>query len=68
MKRSTEKFLFDKSDRPKLIRWAERHNPCVILDSHAVNNPQYPGGFTYDLVIGVNAIEELISKENSFEK
>ena len=68
MKRSTEKFQFDKSDKSKLISWAERQNPCVILDSHATDNPEYPKGFTYDLVIGVGSSEELTSNENSFDK
>lgn len=51
----------------KLIQWASQFDPCVILDSHTENNPDYPGGHTYDLIIGVGKKEEIVCCQNSFE-
>ena len=68
MDRITESFQFKEIDKSKLIEWAQTHNPCVILDSHATQNPDYPNGFSYDLIIGVGVVAELSSNENSFDK
>jgi para-aminobenzoate synthetase component 1 len=68
MKRITKKFEFSSEHKNRLIQWASLHKPCCILDSHSQNNLDYPQGFTYDLIIGVESIEELFSNKNSFEK
>tara|TARA_R110002050_G_scaffold200492_1_gene335359 strand:+ start:17451 stop:18767 length:1317 start_codon:yes stop_codon:yes gene_type:complete len=68
MKRTTEIFYFESNQKDKLVQWASAHEPCVILDSHASENEDYPNGFEYDLIIGVEAIDSLKSWDNSFEK
>ena len=68
MDRISESFHFEITDKPKLVAWASKQNPCVILDSHQAQNTDYPQGFTYDLVVGVSSIDEISSSENSFPK
>ena len=66
MKRISRSYTFN--DHEKLRAWASQFNPCVILDSHSLQNSDYPQGFTYDLLIGVGAHDELISNKDSFDK
>ena len=68
MNRISEIFHFQKEHKAKLIQWASKQHPCVILDSHAAQNPDYPNGFSYDLIIGVGAFDKLTSNEKSFGK
>ena len=68
MQRQSSTFVFQQEHKAKLIQWASNQHPCVILDSHSTQNKDYPNGFTYNLIIGVGAVDELSSNENSFEK
>lgn len=68
MNRELLKFKLKVGEREKLIVWASTQKPCVILDSHQAQNADYPNGFTYELVIGVGAFDELKSNADSFGK
>lgn len=68
MKRNSAIFKCEEEFKAKIIRWASRFSPCVILDSHATENSDYPNGFTYDLIVGVGVKDQLTSNENSFDK
>ncbi len=68
MKRISKKFPYTKAIKDALISWAQQFDPCVILDSFSEYNPDYPHGFTYEMVIGVEAHQELISNADSFLK
>ena len=66
--RNFKKYSYADVSKDRLTTWAQSFNPCVILDSFSDQNKDYPNGFTYEMVIGVSASEELISNINSFEK
>jgi para-aminobenzoate synthetase component 1 len=66
MNRITE--TFEPLDKARILQWASSFDPCIIFDSHSAENPEYPNGFTYELLIAVGQMEALVSCEKSIDK
>lgn len=66
--RKSNTFHIEQSVVAKAKLWASMQHPCVILDSHSIENVDYPNGSKYDVVIAYGEEESISSHANSFQK
>lgn len=68
MQRTSHFFNASEVTEAQIIEWASQFDPCVFFNSHSDHNPQYAGGHTYQLLLGVGQLHGFESTKNSFEK